>query len=314
MGKRSFENQIATESECLMKEISCGEGKPFDPSYLFCNAVSNVICSVVFGKRFEYDDSEYRLLLHWLEDFTNHPWAGLLYFAMPKLFSYMLKIPFFPKGALPSKIALRQKFQDYADEHRNTLDIDDMRDYVDVYLNEIQAKKDRGEQTYLNETELRAVLHDFFLAGTDTTSYTLRWGLLFMMKFPDVQKRVHEEIDRVVGKNRLPQLTDKPNLPYTQAVIHEIQRFGSIVLSTGPRYVSQDTKFEGFTVPKGAVVLTILHSALRDPSVWEDPDNFKPERFLDDNGEVVKIPEQIVFGAGMCFRKVFILMVLSVFS
>ena len=289
-----------------MKAIRFSEGKPFDPSYLFCNAVSNVICSVVFGKRFEYEDAEYKLLLHWLEDFTNHTWAGLMYTAMPKLFSYMLKIPFFPQGSRPSKIALRQRFQEYADEHRKTLDIDNMRDYVDVYLNEIRIKKDRGEQTHLNETELRAVLHDFFLAGTNTTSFTLRWGLLLMMKFPDVQKRVHEEIDRVVGRNRLPKLTDKPNLPYTQAVISEIQRFGSIILTAAPRYVSQDTKFEDFTIPKSTVMFTILHSALRDPSVWEDPDIFKPERFLDDNGEVVKIPEQIVFGAGIYFTKVLI--------
>ena len=299
VGKRSFEDQIATESEYLMTEISSGEGKPFDPSHLVCNAVSNVICSVVFGKRFDYDDQEFQYLLHLLEDSTNHPWFSLMFVSIPNLVPYLVKIPFFPKGSFPSAIALRQKLKDIVDEHRNTLDTDNMRDYIDVYLNEIHGKKDREEQTHLNDTELRAVVNDFFLAGTETTSSTLRWALLYMLKYPDVQKRVHDEIDLVVGRDRLPKLADKPNLPYTQAVLHETQRFASIVFLTGPRYVKHDIIFEGFTIPKDTLITSHLYSATRDPSIWEDPDDFKPDRFLDDKGQVMKIPEQIVFGAGI---------------
>ena len=298
VGKRSFEDQIAAESEYLMTEISSCEGKPLDPSHLFCNAVSNVICSVVFGKRFDYDDQEFKYLLYLLADSTNHPWFIVLFISIPKLIPYLVKIPFFPKGSFPYPIALRQKLKDIVDEHRNTFDTDNMRDYIDVYLNEIRGKKDREEQTYLNDTELRVVVNDFFLAGTETTWSTLLWALWCMMKYPEVRKRVHDEIDLVVGRDRLPKLADKPNLPYTQAVLHEIQRFASIVSLTGPRYVNHETTFEGFTIPKDTLISSNLYSATHDPSIWEDPDNFKPERFLDDKGQVMKIPEQIVFGAG----------------
>ncbi|XP_072016390.1 cytochrome P450 2D1-like [Amphiura filiformis] len=119
-----------------------------------------------------------------------------------------------------------------------------------------------------------------------------------MLKYPDVQKRVQEEMDSVVGRERLPKLSDKPNLPYTEAVIHETQRFGSIVFIAAPRFTRSEVKFRGYTFPKGTHILSNLYSVTRDPSIFDEPDVFKPERFLDGDGRVKKIPEQIVFGAG----------------
>ncbi|XP_072014447.1 cytochrome P450 2J4-like [Amphiura filiformis] len=299
VGKRSFEDQIATESAYLMKEIQSRQGQPFEPTHLFGNAVSNVICSVVFGKRFDYDDPEFKDLLHWLEEFLDTDnFFSIVFLLMPKLVPYLLRIPFFPKGPMVPFRKLRSKIQDIVGEHRDTFDNDNMRDYIDAYLSEMQRKKEQGVQTYLSDVELRAVVQDFFLAGTETTSTTLRWALLYMMKFPDVQKRVHEEIDSVVGRDRLPRLSDKPDLPYTQAVINEIQRFGSIAFSLPPRYAKHDTDFLEYTIPKGATLQVNLHSATRDASVWEEPDAFKPERFLDDKGQVIEPSQHIVFGAG----------------
>ncbi|XP_072014455.1 cytochrome P450 2J3-like [Amphiura filiformis] len=298
VGKRSFEDQIATEIAYLMKEIESTQGQPFEPTRLLCNAVSNVICAVVFGKRFEYDDPEFKHLLHWLErTLALDDLVNILYLLMPTFSLYLARIPFFPQGNMSSWRSLRSKLQDIVDEHRRTFDNDNMRDYIDVYLSEMQKKNDQGTQTYLSDVELRAVIQDFFVAGTETTSTTLRFALLYMIKFPDVQKRVQEEIDSVVGRDRLPRLSDKPDLPYTQAVIHEIQRFGSSVFST-LRYAKHDTEFLDFTIPKGSVMQNNLHSATRDASVWEEPDAFKPERFLDDKGQVVKPSQHIVFGAG----------------
>ncbi|XP_072014876.1 cytochrome P450 2J4-like [Amphiura filiformis] len=294
IGKRSFEDQIATESECLIHEIAAGNGKPFNPTNLFCNAVSNVICSVVFGKRFEYHDPEFTNLLHLLEDSTNHMAIGILLMIMP----FLTKIPFFPKGALPSLLQLRLNLKDIVNLHRDTYEKENMRDYIDVYLKDLQMKNEKGVETHLSDDELVAVVHDFFLAGTETTSTTLRWALLYMLKYPDVQKRVQEEIDSVVGRDRLPKLSDKSNLPYTEAVIHEIQRFASIVLLAIPRFTRSDVEFRGYTIPKGTPILPNLYSVTRDPSVWDEPGVFKPERFLDGDGQVRKIPEQIVFGAG----------------
>ncbi|XP_072014441.1 cytochrome P450 2J6-like [Amphiura filiformis] len=299
VGKRSFENQITTECGYLITEIEFGQGQPFEPTLLFSNAVSNVICSVVFGKRFEYDDPEFKLLLHWIEGLQDQDnLASVIFLLSPTLAPYLFRIPFFPKGPMASFLNIRRKVQNIVDEHRSTFDKDNMRDYIDAYLSEMQRKNEQGVQTYLSDVELRAVVQDFFFAGTETTSTTLRWALLYMMKFPDVQKRVHEEIDSVVGRNRLPRLSDKPDLPYTQAVIHEIQRYASIVAIILPRYAKHETEFLEFTIPKGSMLQTNMSSATHDASVWEEPDAFKPERFLDDKGQVVEPSHNIVFGAG----------------
>ena len=155
----------------------------------------------------------------------------------------------------------------------------------------------------MNDIELIQVVNDFFLAGTETTSTTLRWALLYMMKYADVQERVQEEIDAVVGRDRLPQISDKPKLPYTEAVIHEIQRHGSIVFVSGIRYTRVDAEFRGYVIPKGTIILTNLRTATRDPTVWDDPEVFNPERFLDDEGRVKKMKEGMVFGSGMFLLK-----------
>ncbi|XP_072047418.1 cytochrome P450 2J3-like [Amphiura filiformis] len=298
VGKRRFEHQIATESDYLTKEISSVRGEPFDPTHLLSNAVSNVICSVVFGKRFEYEDPEFKHLLHSIEESAKNISFQILLIMCPRLVAYLTSIPIFPKGPMPIILSVRRTLKDIVDKHRDTFDSEDMRDYIDVYLKEMQIKKDQGTNTYLSDIELLAVVNDFFIAGTETTSTTLRWALLYMLKYPDVQRRVHEEIDSVVGRDRLPKLFDKPDLPYTVSVIHEIQRFASILFLGGPRYANDDIDFHGFTIPKDCYVQPSLYSVTRDSSVWQDPDDFKPERFLDENGQVMKIPENMVFGAG----------------
>ncbi|XP_072036409.1 cytochrome P450 2J3-like [Amphiura filiformis] len=316
VGKRRFEDQIAKESEYLMKEISSIQGNHFDPTHLLSNAVSYIICSVVFGKRFEYDDPEFRQLLHSFDEVVNNPVFNFCFATAPRLVTYLTMIPFFPKGAMQSLLSKRRKVQGIVNKHRETFDRENMKNYINAYLNNMHVKKDQGTHTHFSDVELVAVVDDLFAAGTETTSTTLRWALLYMLKYPDVQKRVHDEIDSVVGRDRLPKLSDKPDLPYTVAVIEEIQRFASIIFQAFPRYANEDVfDFQGFTIPKGFYVQASLYSVSRDTAIWQDSDDFKPERFLNEKGQVIKIPENMVFGAGkrMCLGEQLARMELFIF-
>ncbi|KAJ8357962.1 hypothetical protein AAFF_G00047880, partial [Aldrovandia affinis] len=140
--------------------------------------------------------------------------------------------------------------------------------------------KDAG----FDEENLCICTMDLFVAGTETTSTTLNWGLLYMINYPDLQEKVQAEIDRVIGQSRPPCMADRANMPFTDAVIHEIQRMGNILPLNLPRMTIKDTKLGEYIIPKGTMVLGTLISVLFDETEWETPHTFNPGHFLDAEG------------------------------
>ncbi|XP_069584346.1 cytochrome P450 2C31-like [Ranitomeya imitator] len=131
----------------------------------------------------------------------------------------------------------------------------------------------------------------------ETTALTLRWGLLLMMKYPEIQKNVQSEIDKVIGSNE-PQTIHRKEMPYTEAVIHEIQRFGNIVPANLPHATTQDVNFRGYLLPKGIQVIPLLTSVLYDKNHFVKADEFYPEHFLDSCGKFVRNEAFMPFSAG----------------
>ncbi|KAG8014728.1 Hydroxyacyl-coenzyme A dehydrogenase [Nibea albiflora] len=113
-----------------------------------------------------------------------------------------------------------------------------------------------------------------------------------------VLDKVQAEIDEVLGRHRVPSLTDKGSLPFTEATIMEVQRLTVVVPLAIPHMASETTEFRGYTIPKGTLVVPNLWSVHRDPTVWDDPDTFNPARFLDDEGKLLRKECFIPFGIG----------------
>ncbi|XP_051573058.1 cytochrome P450 2K1-like isoform X2 [Myxocyprinus asiaticus] len=155
--------------------------------------------------------------------------------------------------------------------------------------------------SYFHQENLLITVANLFVAGTDTTGTTLRWGLMIMAKYPHIQDRVQEEIDRVIG-GRQPMVDDRKKLPYTDAVIHETQRLANIVPMNLPHTTSCDVHFNGYFIKKGTTVFPLLTSVLMDESEWEKPHSFYPEHFLNEKGQFVKKDAFMPFSAGrrMC--------------
>jgi len=119
-----------------------------------------------------------------------------------------------------------------------------------------------------------------YVAGAETTSSTLQIFLLALLLYPEFQKRAQEEIDLVVGDERLPELSDRPSLPFLESLIQESQRWRPTVPLGVPHYSMEDDVYEGMFIPKKSIVIANARGMALDKNVYADPFTFDPTRFL----------------------------------
>uniref|UniRef100_A0A667YP19 Cytochrome P450 2F5-like n=1 Tax=Myripristis murdjan TaxID=586833 RepID=A0A667YP19_9TELE len=182
-------------------------------------------------------------------------------------------------------------------EHMETINPSVPRDYIDCFLTRLSQEKDTPTSEFHYDNLVSTVLN-LFLAGTETTSTTIRYALSVLIKYPNIQEKMQQEIDTVIGQERCPSMEDRKSLPFTDAVIHEVQRYLDIVPFSVPHYALQDICFRGYIIPKGTVILPMLHSVLREDKQWATPWSFNPQHFLDQNGNFKKNPAFLPFSAG----------------
>ncbi|KAG5280383.1 hypothetical protein AALO_G00088480 [Alosa alosa] len=296
MGKRRSEEKIKEEARHLIEVFEKLQGAAFDTAQPVNYAVSNIISGIVYGSRFEYDDPKFKAMVDRANEnvrLVGSP-SVQLYNLFPWLKPWLKDVVHVMKNVGENI----KEMQGYIRNLQDTLNPQDSRGFVDSFLIRQQNTEKSGQNDYLFHDENLVICSaNLFGAGTDTTGTTLRWGLLLMAKYPHIQARVQEELDRVIG-GRQPMVEDRKSLPYTDAVNHEIQRYANIVPLSLPHTTSCDVHFQGFFIKKGTTVIPLLTSVLRDESEWEKPDTFHPEHFLDDQGQFVRRDAFLPFSAG----------------
>ncbi|KAF5358663.1 hypothetical protein D9758_007688 [Tetrapyrgos nigripes] len=154
-------------------------------------------------------------------------------------------------------------------------------------------------KTGLSPEEEDILMHaagSMFGGGGETTAITVHMFFLMMCLHPEIQKRAHEEMDRVVGRGRLPTFEDRENLPYLESLVKEVMRFHPSVPDGLPHATTEDDYHEGYFIPKGSLVISNIWKMTRDAEVYHDPEVFNPDRFLGPKPE--PDPREIVFGFG----------------
>ncbi|XP_008052076.1 cytochrome P450 2C3-like [Carlito syrichta] len=182
-------------------------------------------------------------------------------------------------------------------EHQDSLDINNLRDFIDYFLISMEKEKHNKQAEFIMDN-LVITIWDIFSAGTETTSTTLRYGFLLLLKHPEVSAKVREEIDHVVGRDWSPCMQDRSRMPYTVAVVHEIQRYIDLVPTNMPYAVIQDIQFREYLILKGTNILTHLTSVLHNEKEFPNPEKFDPGHFLDERGNFKKSEYFIPFPAG----------------
>ncbi|XP_032047675.1 cytochrome P450 2C4-like isoform X2 [Aythya fuligula] len=237
MGKRSIEERIQEEAEHLLEELRKTKKMPFDPTFMLSCTVSNVICSVIFGKRYDYKDKKFLSLMN------------------------------------------------------------NMNNIFEMLSSRWGQEKDNPNSSF-HLKNLITTAFDLFTGGTETTSTTLRYGFLLLLKYPQIQEKVQEEIDRVVGRSRRPCVADRTQMPYTDAVAHEIQRFITLIPLSIPHAVTKDIYFREHFIPKGTTIFPVLSSVLYNSKEFPNPHEFNPGHFLNENGTFRKSELFMPFSAG----------------
>nr|XP_020007103.1 cytochrome P450 2C25-like isoform X2 [Castor canadensis] len=294
MGKRSIEDRVQEEASCLVEELRKTNGSPCDPTFILSCAPSNVICSIIFHNRFDYKDQNFHVLMkRFNENFRilGSPWMQICNI-FPAIIDYF---PGSHNRVLKNISEMRTYVLEKVKEHQASLDINNPRDFIDCFL--IKMEEHNQESVFTLES-LLVTVSDLFAAGTETTGTTLRYALLLLMKHPDVTAKLQEEIDRVIGRHRMPCMQDRSNMPYMDAVLHETQRYIDLVPAGVRRSVTRDIKFRNYLIPKGTTIFPSLSSVLNDNKEFPNPEKFDPGHFLDDSGNFKKSDYFMAFSSG----------------
>uniref|UniRef100_A0A3P8Y7I5 unspecific monooxygenase n=1 Tax=Esox lucius TaxID=8010 RepID=A0A3P8Y7I5_ESOLU len=296
MGKKGSEEKIIEEIRYLIDVFEENKGKAFDTTESMHYAISNIICSIVYGSRFEYSDPRFRRSVERVRESIQL--GGTRSLQLYNMFPWLGSLMKSKSVVAKNDYDIKRDIHDLVTELKKTLNPQMCRCFIDSFLVRKQTLEESGHMTsHYHDRNLIQSVFNLFLAGTDTTATTMRWGLLLMAKYPKIQDRVQEEISRVIG-SRQPLVEDRKNLPYTDAVIHEIQRVANIAPMAVLHATSRDITFQGYFIKKGTYVIPLLASVLMDESEWETPHAFNPAHFLNEKGQFVKRDAFMPFSAG----------------
>nr|WNO46799.1 cytochrome P450 706B23 [Tripterygium hypoglaucum] len=173
------------------------------------------------------------------------------------------------------------------------------RDFLQLVL-ELQESDDPAKSITMNQA--KGLLIDVVNGGTDTTSTMVEWAMAEIMMNPEIMKKVQQELDEVVGVNNSVEEFHLPKLHYLDAVVKEASRLHPTLPMLVPRCPSSSATIGGFTIPKGTQVFLNIWAIHRDPEHWDNPLEFRPERFM--NGEDCKLDfsgnnfKYLPFGSG----------------
>ncbi|XP_044756274.1 methyl farnesoate epoxidase-like [Coccinella septempunctata] len=292
-GKQMIE-KVEEETAYLMEAFLKKSTEPLFMHDAFDISVINVLWTMIAGERFDLEDVKLKQLMGIIHDaFRMLDMSGgvlnqipLLRYLAPKSSGY--------REIMEVMQGLWNFLEDTVKDHKCNFSADNPKDLIEAFLQEMTTQNDDS----FSDEQLIASCLDLLMAGSETTSNTLSFAVVYMLKYPEVMKKVQLEQDKVVGRNRSPTLQDSVKLPYTNAVLKEVQRIANIPPVGIAHRAVRDAELFGYTIPEDTIVLTSLYSVHMDPKTWQEPHSFRPERFLGDEGKTIGEKSFLPFGYG----------------
>ncbi|CCD67662.1 CYtochrome P450 family [Caenorhabditis elegans] len=301
LGKNLMEEKVLGEVTAMLDRLRKTMDE-VDMQSVFDASVGSVINNLLFGYR--YDETNIAEFLDLKEKLNNHfqlaakPIGGLI--GMNPWLGYFPYFSGYKNVMIQNWMGLVEMFRKQANEKLATIDYesDDYSDYVEAFLKE--RKKHENEKDFggFEMEQLDSVCFDLWVAGMETTSNTLNWALLYVLRNPEVRQKVYEELDREIGSDRIITTSDKPKLNYINATINESQRLANLLPMNLARSTTKDVEIAGYHIKKNTVIIPQISLVLYNPEIFPEPYEFKPERFLESDGSLKKVEELVPFSIG----------------
>ncbi|KAK1592093.1 hypothetical protein Q3G72_019396 [Acer saccharum] len=275
-----------------VKEAACG-GVAVDLSAKVGALSADMTCRMVFGKKYmdkEFDKRGFKAVI---EETMEIAAAFNMADYIPQISSLDLQ------GLKRRMKAVAKVFDEFfekvIDEHVQSKDENRTKDFVDLMLSFMGSEE---TEYRIERDHIKAILLDMLAAAMDTSAATIEWALSELIKYPRIMKKVHKELENVVGKDRMVEESDLDNLEYLNMVIKETFRIHPVV----PFLIHEsreDCTVNGFHIPNKSRIFINTWAIGRDQNTWNDPEKFFPERFMESNIDLRGHDfELIPFGSG----------------
>ncbi|XP_062074092.1 flavonoid 3'-monooxygenase CYP75B137-like [Humulus lupulus] len=253
-------------------------GSPVNVGEQMFLTILNVITNMLWGGAVEGDEraglgAEFRQIVSEMTDLLGKPnlsdfYPGLARFDLQGVGKQMTKLALRFDKMFEKLIAQRLKGSSSNGKSRDFLQ----------YL--LELKEEVDSKTPLTMIHVKALLMDMVVGGSDTSSNTVEFAMAEIMNQPDILKKAQQELEAVIGKDKIVEESDIHKLPYLQAVMKETLRLHPVLPLLVPHCPSESCTVGGYTIPKGSRIFVNVWATQRDPSIWENPLKFDPERFL----------------------------------
>uniref|UniRef100_A0A8C3AXN1 Cytochrome P450 1A n=1 Tax=Cyclopterus lumpus TaxID=8103 RepID=A0A8C3AXN1_CYCLU len=287
--KKAFEHHVLCEVKELLQLFveKTRRHQYFQPMTNLVVSTANIMSAVCFGKRYSYEDEEFLQVVGRNEQFTKTVGAGSIVDVMPWLQYFPNPIKTIYDDFKLLNLEFNAFIRDKVLEHRKNFQSSVIRDMTDAFILAMDQLRDTSGLSS-GKDYVAPTMGDIFGASQDTLSTALQWIILLLVKFPEMQARLQQEVGKVVDRSRLPSIEDQLQLPYVMAFIYEVMRFTSFVPLTIPHSTTTNTSIMGYAIPKNTVVFVNQWSINHDPALWAHPETFDPQRFLGQDGALNK--------------------------
>ncbi|KAF2352186.1 Cytochrome P450 [Trinorchestia longiramus] len=282
MGKSYLEEAINIEAKALVEDLKKYNGEAINYPDSFRTVALNIIWQMVASNRYDLRSREvesvYEISKKLQEMFTPIMFLPFFIPAIKRLPRFLKDLIF--KDYVVDEFLAEMKITvtKAIDKHLEDYDPDNPRDLIDEYIKDMK-ENEGNEDSFFRRGALTQIVNDLFQAGSDTVNHILKWVAVFLARYPDYSKRMQQQIDEVVPRDRMVSLDDKPSVE---------------------RSTTRNTTLKGYFVPKDTIIMVGSYSIHHDPRYWNDPHKFYPERFLDETGTKFTAPKQgfFAFGSG----------------